>query len=63
MIQLATDPNARNWRAAAAEAKENPLTPRRGRTGHAWPFISQTTDRPTAQQERKRTPTNTESGS
>jgi len=63
MIQLATDPNARNWRAAAAEAKDNPLAPRQGRAGHAWPFISQPAERPVAQQERKRTPTNTESGS
>jgi hypothetical protein len=62
MIQLATDPNAsRTWRPAASEAKENTLAPRRGRSGHAWPFISRQGERP-AQQETKRT-TNSESGS
>ncbi len=57
MIQLATDPHASrtNWRPAAAEAKENPLAPRRPRNGHAWPFIVRHADRSTPQ-EHKRTP-------
>ncbi len=46
LIQLATDPNARNaWRPAAADGKESPLAAKRGRTGHAWPFISRQADR------------------
>jgi hypothetical protein len=63
MIQLATDPNASrlNWRPAGAEAKANPLA-RRGRNGHAWPFISRHDERPAAQQPAKRAP-NSQSGS
>jgi hypothetical protein len=63
MIQLATDPNASrtHWRPAASEAKDNTLAPRRGRSGHAWPFISRHGERP-AQQDSKRTP-GTENGS
>jgi hypothetical protein len=58
MIQLATDPNAsRNWRPAAAEAKEATLAGnRRPRSGHAWPFISRYAERASTPQEPKRTP-------
>ena len=64
MIQLATDPNASrlNWRPAAAEAKENTVAARRGRSGHAWPFISRHAERASGQQDHKRTPSS-ESGS
>lgn len=63
MIQLATDPNARSqWRPAAADGKDNPLAPRRGRTGHAWPFIARHIERPAPAQDAKRTP-DTDSGS
>jgi hypothetical protein len=58
MIQLATDPNARTWRAAAAEAKDNPLAPRRTRNGHAWPFIARHVERPSAPQDTRQTPKN-----
>jgi hypothetical protein len=63
MIQLASDPNASRtaWRPAAAEAKQTPTAARRGRSGHAWPFISRHGERP-VQQDSKRTPSN-ESGS
>jgi hypothetical protein len=63
MIQLATDPNASrsNWRPAAADAKNGDLA-RKPRNGHAWPFIARHGDRPSGQQEGKRTPSS-ESGS
>ena len=63
MIQLATDPNASrlNWRPAATDPKESSL-PRKGRSGHAWPFISHYAERPAAPQEPKR-PTTPASGS
>jgi hypothetical protein len=58
MIQLATDPNASrlNWRPAAADAKEDSPLARKGRTGHAWPFISRQIERPATAQPVKRTP-------
>lgn len=64
MIQLATDPNASrsNWRPAPAEGKENAVSVRRPRSGHAWPFIAQYVERPAATQDSKRAP-NGESGS
>lgn len=64
MIQLATDPNARTqWRPAAADGKDDhAATPRRGRSGHAWPFISRHAERPAPAQDTQRTP-NSESGS
>jgi hypothetical protein len=57
MIQLATDPNASrsNWRPAAAEDRENTLSNRRPRSGHAWPFISRHGERANGSQETKRT--------
>lgn len=43
MIELANDPNASRmgWRPSAQGEKSSPNEPqRRGRTGHAWPFLS-----------------------
>lgn len=60
MIQLATDPKAARstWRPAASDAKDSPLSERRPRSGHAWPFIARFGDTPpVAAQEAKRTPT------
>ena len=50
MIQLATDPQASrsNWRPADEDGKGNPMA-RRGRPGHAWPFISRPVERPAGQ--------------
>ena len=63
MIQLANDPNASrtSWRPAAAEkAAAHDL--RRGRSGHAWPFLSPHARRPAAQQDSAKNPRN-DSGS
>jgi hypothetical protein len=56
MIQLASDPNASrmNWRPAEAEEKAAPLELQRGRTGHAWPFISRYAAKPAAAEEPKK---------
>ncbi|MDB5897311.1 MAG: hypothetical protein JWP22_1601 [Ramlibacter sp.] len=64
MIQLATDPNAsrQNWRPAGAQAKDDSTVSRRARSGHAWPFIARHGDRPSGQQDSKRTPSS-DSGS
>ncbi|MDB5752678.1 MAG: hypothetical protein JWP65_3099 [Ramlibacter sp.] len=69
MIQLATDPKASrtNWGDAGdagdpgADGKEASAQ-RRGRIGHAWPFLSRADERPAAQQQRQRAPNN-QSGS
>ncbi len=63
MIQLATDPNANrmSWRPAANEGKAASVELKRGRSGHAWPFLSREVNRPAAQQPPK-TPGN-DSGS
>lgn len=64
MIQLATDPKASrsNWRPAG-EAKDNPMSARRARSGHAWPFIVRHAERGTnGSQDHKPTPSG-ESGS
>lgn len=63
MIQLATDPHAsrQNWRTAAGEARDEARSPRRSRTGHAWPFISRHVERVSPPQETKRA--NADSGS
>ena len=52
MIQLASDPTASrsNWRPSQAEGQGESLQPRRGRAGHAWPFIARQADKPRAQQ-------------
>jgi hypothetical protein len=64
MIQLANDPNASRtgWRAAANDEKAAAHDLRRGRPGHAWPFLSPHARRPAAQQESAKTPRN-DSGS
>jgi hypothetical protein len=48
MIQLASDPNAsrQDWRAAPPAAKEGEAPATRGRSGHAWPFISRQAGKP-----------------
>jgi hypothetical protein len=50
MIQLATDPTASrmSYRPAQTEdgAKESTFESKRGRTGHAWPFLSRNTPQP-----------------
>jgi len=64
MIQLANDPNAsRSFRPghAEAEAKESSFDAKRGRTAHAWPFISRYAARPARQESEK--PRARESGS
>lgn len=55
MIQLATDPSASrtSYRPAPSESKGSPLDARRGRTGHAWPFISRYAVRPSQQSGQK----------
>ena len=64
MIQLATDPNARNaWRPAASDGKEATTAARFGRSGHAWPFISRHTERPAPTAQDQKRPPNSESGS
>jgi hypothetical protein len=59
MIQLASDPTASrvNWRPAMAEGKEiqeMSSQARRGRSGHAWPFISRYAEKPGSQQQAKK---------
>lgn len=51
MIQLATDPNASrmNWRPAANDGKPGSFELKRGRSGHAWPFLSRQSERPAGQ--------------
>lgn len=65
MIQLATDPTASrmSYRPAPSEgqAKESTFETRRGRTGHAWPFLSRYATQPVHEDSRKST--GTESGS
>jgi hypothetical protein len=63
MIQLANDPNASrtSWRTGAAE-KPAAQDSRRGRSGHAWPFLSPHARRPADQQKDVKTHRN-DSGS
>jgi hypothetical protein len=51
MIQLASDPNAARMglRTAANDGKARNFDFQRGRSGHAWPFISRHAERPAAQ--------------
>ena len=64
MIQLANDPNASrtSWRPAASDEKAVAHDLRRGRSGHAWRFLSPHARRPAAQQDSAKTPRN-DSGS
>jgi hypothetical protein len=65
MIQLATDPTASrtSYRPVQSEGdgKASTFEARPSRTGHSWPFLSRYAERP-SRQEGKRT-TGTESGS
>jgi hypothetical protein len=53
MIQLATDPTASrmSYRPEHGEgaAKESTLEAKRGRAGHAWPFLSRYAPQPVRQ--------------
>jgi hypothetical protein len=64
MIQLANDPNAsRSFRPGPGEAggKPSSFEATRGRTAHAWPFLSRYAERPARQESEK--PNARESGS
>lgn len=65
MIQLATDPTAGKMGFRPTQEEEGKarasFEAQRGRSGHAWPFLSRTTDRP-ARQESQR-PTSSDNGS
>ena len=58
MIQLANDPNASRNRPSG-QSQGNPSAsdpdfgPRRGRAGHAWPFLSRYAARPVQQASHK----------
>lgn len=54
MIELANDPNAKAkaWRAAQDE-KAAAQDARRGRPGHAWPFLSPHAQRPAAEGDKR----------
>lgn len=56
MIQLASEPMASrlNWRPSPSEGKGDPLQPPRAPNRHAWPFISQYAEKPTAQQQARK---------
>ena len=57
MIELATDPNASrmSYRPGRGddEAKDPPPEARRGRPGHAWPFLSHYEARPAREESQK----------
>jgi hypothetical protein len=49
MIQLASDPTASRMSYRPVQSQEeakDTLEPKRGRTGHAWPFLSRYAARP-----------------
>jgi hypothetical protein len=60
MIQLANDPNASRNRPQQSDGKASNFT-QRGRSGHAWPFLSRYAARPAQQDNQK--PTASNSGS
>ena len=62
MIQLANDPNANraSYRPVQSEGKAA-LGHQRARSGHAWPFLSRQTHRPSQQDNPK--PVANDSGS
>ncbi|HUR88549.1 MAG TPA: hypothetical protein VMZ74_05630 [Ramlibacter sp.] len=66
MIELANDPNAsRSFQRAAAndsDGKDAGADGRRGRSAHAWPFLSPCAARP-ARQESSDKPAANDSGS
>lgn len=55
MIQLATEPTARqtSHRPAANDANGSDRESQRGRSSHAWPFLSRYVTRPLQQAGRK----------
>ncbi len=63
MIQLANDPNASrtSYRPEQSEGKGASLAAQRGRSGHAWPFLSRHASRPAQQENQK--PAANDSGS
>lgn len=63
MIQLANDPNASrmSYRPAQSEGKGSAPANQRGRSGHAWPFLSRQAYRPAQQEQQK--PVASDSGS
>jgi hypothetical protein len=67
MIQLATDPNAslRSYRPVRSEgdAKESTFESKRGRTGHAWPFLSRYEPRSGRDESQKAKASDTDGGS
>jgi len=59
MIQLATDPTASrvSYRPQGEhEGKAQAFGAQRGRSGHAWPFLSRQPIRPSRQEGEKSTP-------
>ena len=67
MIQLATDPNASrmSYRPVRGEgdAKESTIESKRGRIGHAWPFLSHYEARPNREDSQKAKASDSDSGS
>ena len=66
MIQLATDPNASRMSyrpVSEGEAKESTSDTKRGRSGHAWPFLSRYEARPGREDNQKAVASNSDSGS
>ena len=63
MIQLATEPTASRtgYHPVQSEGKAPAMEARRGRSGHAWPFLSRYAVRPAQPSSQK--PTASESGS
>ena len=63
MIQLANDPKASrmSYRPVQSEGKEAAPANQRGRSGHAWPFLSRQAYRPAQQDNQK--PAANDSGS
>lgn len=63
MIHLANDPSASrmSFRPAPNEGKASNFATQRGRTGHAWPFLSRYATRPVQQETQK--PAASDSGS
>lgn len=55
MIQLATEPTASrmSYRPAPSDGKGSTHETQRGRSGHAWPFLSRYAVRPSHQEGRK----------
>jgi hypothetical protein len=65
MIQLATDPTASRMSyrlpRSEEEAKDSGFDTKRGRTGHAWPFLSRYATQPARQDGQKSTGTGSNS--